>query len=117
MYTSEIQRNGKKIIYTRFSHLSEEQMIAAIKEQFEVVKASPGKVVTLADFTNTAVSNDFMTVVKKLGKEMAHKIDKQAVLGITGLKKVLLSGYNAFTSNPAHPFSTEEEAINFLTKA
>ncbi|XOV93089.1 MAG: hypothetical protein ACFHWX_23185 [Bacteroidota bacterium] len=114
MYTSEIQHNGKKIIFTRFSNLSEAEMMEAIKAQFELVKRNPGKVLLLDDFNNTAVNNEFMNTAKQLGREYGDKIDKYAVLGVTGLKKILLTAYNAFATNPAHPFSTQDEAVKFL---
>ncbi|MEQ9377113.1 MAG: hypothetical protein RIG68_18120 [Imperialibacter sp.] len=116
MYNTWIQHNGQKILYTKYSGLTEEQMIKALKEQFEIVKASPGKVRNFGDFTNSTVSSDFMSIAKSNGKELSYKIEKTALIGITGIKKILLNGYNAFTKNPAHPFDTEKEALAFLAK-
>ncbi len=115
-YNSWVHHNGKKILMTRYSGLSEEQMLQALLEQFAIVRATPGTVVNFGDFTNSTVSSDFMNLAKTHGKELSHKIEKTALIGITGIKKILLNGYNAFTKNPAYPFATEREALDFLAK-
>lgn len=115
-YNSWIQRNGKKILFVKYSGLSQQQMLEALNEQFEMIEAEPGKVLTFSDFNNSTVNSEFMNAAKTYGKALGDKIEKTALIGINGVKKILLNGYNAFTKNPAYPFETETEAIAFLTK-
>ncbi|XOV93087.1 MAG: hypothetical protein ACFHWX_23175 [Bacteroidota bacterium] len=116
MYTSEIQHDGRKILYTNYTHLSEDQMIAAIHEAYDLIRESPYKVLTLSDFTHTVVSNDFVETAKILVSKYGHRIEKSAVIGITGLKEVLLLSYNTSAIVPAQPFCTKEQAIRYLTQ-
>ena len=60
----------------------------------------------------------YMSQLKELGNTVFKKHMKcSAVLGITGLKKILFNGYSRATgaSNVA-AFNTREEALEWLTK-
>ena len=83
---------------------------------YAIIEKSPVKVLTLSDVTNAAVGPDFMDEVKKLSIIHADKRNKSVILGVTGLKSLLLKGYNRFTKSeaPTVPFESKEEALDYL---
>lgn len=90
-------------------------MIATIQEAAVLFRESPQKVLSLSDFTGAFGSKEFMDESKRLSVEVLRaKTAKAAVVGITGIKKVLLKSFNAFTVNKLIPFDTKEEALDYL---
>jgi len=54
---------------------------------------------------------------KQLGAEVFKvKTEKGAVLGVTGIKKVLLNAYNMVAGEKLRAFDSEEEAKEYLVK-
>lgn len=112
-----IEYKGKKILYTVYSNQSKENMIEILKEQAEIVKSQPDKVLILDDFRDSYGSDEFLNLAKELGNTILNqKALKNAALGITGVKKILLKTYNLFTSNKVEPFDSKEEALEYLVK-
>ena len=116
MKTEWIEHKGKKILCAYFNGVkNQDEMCNILNEYYDIVNKQPGKVLSIVDFTDSSVGPDFLKEAKILGKKHADKQEKSAMLGITGLKGMLLKGYNLFTEleNPA--FSTKEEALEYLT--
>jgi hypothetical protein len=109
-----IKYKNKKILVTTYKGLNPEQMIDEINKQADIIRQTEGKVLLLDDFTGSYVNDEFMDAVKKLGKSLGPKTEKSAVLGVTGIKKILLKAYNVFIKDPVVPFETKEEALEFL---
>ena len=110
---------GKKYLWVDYRGLkTEADMIQLLEQYTEIVVSTPGKVMALADFTDTAVGSGYMNRVKTLGKEVyTAKVQKTALVGITGLKTILLKGYLAFTGDKnTRPFGTEAEALAWLAE-
>ena len=71
----------------------------------------------LSNFDGVPVGTEFMNKVKPWGKELQPKIKRQALLGVTGLKNILLQGYILFTGEKEiKTFDSEAEALDYLTK-
>jgi len=70
------------------------------------------------DYTGATASSRCMAEVKQSGKEIRNnKVDKIAVLGIEGLKKVLFAGYLSFARNKnIRAFDNELEAKAWLVE-
>ncbi len=52
---------------------------------------------------------------KRLGKEVfSVYAKKRAIIGMDGLRGLILKGYNAITGNDLKPFPTLEEAKDYL---
>ena len=117
LYISYIPYKGKQILYVDYSHCNDKwEMIALVEASAPHYSKAPGKILTLSDFNNVTGSPEYMNRVKALGKELFDaKTEKGAVLGITGLKKVLLQGYNLISKQKIVAFDTKEEALEYLT--
>jgi hypothetical protein len=112
-----IEHQGKKILHNDYRGTKTEQgMLQILADTSTILTASPTKVLMLTDFTGTSVSPEYMNQVKKLGKEvMNFKVEKGAVLGITGLKKILMDSFLAFTgATYMKTFDSEAEAFKWL---
>jgi hypothetical protein len=56
-----------------------------------------------------------MERLQVLGKEVIErKTKKGALIGVMGIKKLLLKGYNIFTGGSLKAFNNEESALEYL---
>ena len=113
-----IDARGKKILYVDWSGLKKlEDLTEVLNEAVKVAVASPTKLLTISDFTDAAASSEFMDLINKAGKEVFdNKSEKSAVLGISGVKSILLQGYLRVTgAKNMKVCSSRDDAINYLT--
>lgn len=112
-----IEHNGKQILFTDFIGCdTEDKMISNLEEAGKIYTASPEKILGLYDLTGTTVTNKYMAAAKDMAKNIFNiKREKSAVIGITGIKKILLEAYNKKTGDSLIPFDTKEEALEYLT--
>lgn len=107
---------GRQIFEMDYSTCEDtEEMIAMLNEAKSMIIHLPGKVLRLVDVRNANGTREFMDEAKKAGKAVFNsKTEKAAILGISGIKKVLLMGYNNISTNKLVPFDTKEEALDYL---
>lgn len=116
MPISHINHKGKDILFADYSECkNKDEMVSLIHDVAKEAKSTIGKVLFLYDFSGVKGSPEFNAASKQLSKEVFdHKIEKGALLGIDGLKKVFVSGYNLVAKVKFNPFDTKEEAIDYL---
>jgi hypothetical protein len=71
---------------------------------------------TLSDLRNARIDQAFVDLSKEQGKISREYTKKAAVLGVDGVRKILLKAVNMVSGNPREPFSTMEEAKDWLVK-
>lgn len=111
-----IEYKGKKILYVDYRNKNGIENMATIDAAAKEIGSWTQKGLSLSDFRNATATPEFMAHLKKVGAEVFQPKAKIAVLGITGVKNILLQAYNAFTKNEVVPFETEEEAKEWLIK-
>ncbi len=118
MSISYVYHKGKKIMYVDYSHCKNvEEMLQVLDEVRKEYEKTTETFVAVADFRGNFGSTEFMEKAKKLGKDLLDaRTTKTAVLGVTGIKKILLNAYNAFVKHKLVPFNTKEEAFEYLVK-
>ncbi|GAK51184.1 hypothetical protein U14_02426 [Candidatus Moduliflexus flocculans] len=119
MSATWIQYKGKRIIYADYRGLKGNELIAALDSEAKLAQEAPGKVLILDDFTGSVADSAFMEYAKKVGKEIVEpKTEKCAILGVEGMKKVLLNAYNWFTGAGTHQrvFDSELAAKEWLVE-
>jgi hypothetical protein len=114
-----VEYKGKQIYYVDYSNIkTNEEFLSIIKHTNafrEKVKAE-GKhnLLMLVDITGSFVYGEVLEEIKKAGKNTREIISKQAVVGITGGKKILLKIVQTITNMSFKVFDTVEEAQDWL---
>lgn len=114
-----IEYKGKQIYYVDYSNIkSNDEFLAIIKEtnKFrEKIKAEGKKdLLMLVDVSGSFVYGPVLEEIKKAGKETKALTAREAVVGVTGAKKILLKVVQTFTNMNLRVFDTVEEAKDWL---
>ena len=117
MTVSWKESQGKKYLYCDISNSVPEQSSPLVDELIIILGSSSGQLLFLANIENAVISPEFMKKAKLNGKLFQDKIKKSAVVGVKGLKKMLMNSYIAFTGSKFKLFDSEEEALKYLTSA
>ncbi|OHD07316.1 MAG: hypothetical protein A2086_03115 [Spirochaetes bacterium GWD1_27_9] len=119
MSVNWIEYKGKKILYCDYRCFKQEKEWL---ENIEIVAKelinSQEKVLSLTDFRNAeGLGQDYLTRAKVLGKEIIKdKVERSAVIGISGMRKLLLNTYNLLSGDKMIIFEDEITAKEFLVK-
>jgi hypothetical protein len=110
---------GKEIYFVDYSHIkSNEEFLAIIKgtNAFREKVKSEGKhdLLMLVDITGSFVYGEVLDEIKKAGKFTKEITRKEAVVGVTGGKKILLQIVQIFTKMNFKVFDTVEDAKEWL---
>jgi beta-galactosidase GanA len=116
MNVSWITHKNKKILYVDYRELNEEEMLKQLDYESELIMQQPEPILYLGDFTNTIATTNFMNKANDWGKKTEKNTARSAVLGINGMKSVLLNMYNLFTGARMRSFNNMEEAKEYLVK-
>ncbi len=112
-----IDFKNKKILYINYSKLSKDEMIDLITKSVRmIVDTKSNENLVLTDIRDAFVNEEFLNVAKEQGKISLPLSKKSAIVGITGIKKILLRTLNSFSPNPRMPFDTLEEAKKWLVE-
>ena len=113
--SSFITHKGKQIFVLDCRDISPKEMHALIDECARVVRQQPeGSVLTCTIAGGTTFDTETVTKLKELTKGNAPHVKAAAVVGMTGLYKVVLSAVSMFSSRRFHMFDTVDEAKDFL---
>ena len=116
MSVSYINYKGNEILYIDYSQCKTvEDSLNVLDLVKEEVLKTKGSMLTLHNFNGAFGSSAYMKKADEYAKKYFNqKTAKNAVLGIEGLKKILLLGHNTVSKNKLIPFSTREEALEYL---
>ncbi len=111
-----IEHKDQEIMYVDYRGFkTQDELVALIDKVALELENRSNKIHVITNFEGVKVGSEYMTRAKELGNTVfAEKMNKSALLGITGLKKILLKSYNMFSKNQQHPFDTLEEAKDFV---
>ena len=112
-----INYNGQQVMYVNYTACNDQkEMLALLHEAAIFYDQYPSdKIKILSDFTNAYVGLEFMNQLKQYDKELGTKTDRAAVIGVDGLKEILLKGYNMVAKKPTLPFRNKIQALTYLT--
>jgi hypothetical protein len=111
-----IEYKGKEILFIDYRGLGMDESLETLEQVEKIITERKEKVLILVDTRDTYTSAEFMARLKETGKQMRPLMKKQAIVGITGLKAILLDAYNRFTGASLRPFSTLAEAKEWLVR-
>lgn len=112
-----ISYKNVKILHIKYSGLSQEAMCDQIRAATKAIvdtKSTENLVIT--DMQDCFVNEAFVELAKQQGKISLPFCKKSAIVGITGIKKLILNTINALSPKPRVPFDTLEAAKEWLAQ-
>ncbi len=115
MSLSWMDHKGKRVLYVDFRGIDGEPAIEQLDLLAKEIDKTPGQLRIMINFEGTSATTKFMSKAKQMGKNKVGPRDiKSACIGISGVKQVLLEGYNKFAGRSLRNFKTEAEALEWL---
>jgi len=110
-----VQHNGKEILFLDFSECKAGEVPALIAESKTVIRTKPANsLLTLTDVTNTRFDDNVTAGMKEFAAHNKPYVKAAAVVGITGLKKILFDAVMVFSKRKIHAFDSVEQAKAWL---
>ena len=110
-----IQYHDRTILQLDFSHCTEaeaEQVAHAAKR--EVVKHAAGSLRTLTDITSSPFNDHIVSLLKDLAKHNKTYVAAGAVVGVTGMKRIILQAVEKFSGRTFNVCDSIEQAQDWL---
>ena len=117
MSVSIITHKGREIVYADYTACQSQEDIIEVAKRCEAAMIDKQNVRCLHNFIDVTVT----TKALNYGKEAANntwndRVTRGAFLGVTGIKKILLQGFNLVSKIKWIPFETETEALDYLAE-
>jgi hypothetical protein len=114
----KITYKNKEICVYNHKGLYGKKLIDSLKECNEaILKSEKNDNIVISDFTDTIISEEAMAIIKSEETKLTNKkIKKSCVVGIEGVKKIMLKGVNLFFQDFYHPCDNMYEAKEWITK-
>lgn len=115
MPISVIKHHEKEIVLVDYTHCKRPAETLAVLDQSETFLLSyKGNALVLVDVTGAPGSSEYMTRAKEVSQRLNHKVSRRAIVGITGLKKIMFQGYARMVNGNNRAFDDRESAMEFL---
>ena len=110
-----IHYKNKEIIRSDFRGLTDDDdLIAFLSKLFQYMKDIERPVRRLTLIEGVYFTPKVMAQLPKVTNELQSMIIKDAVIGVHGVKRILLQAYNAIIPDRVKAFSNEEDAKDWL---
>lgn len=116
MPVSYISHKNRKILHVDFKDMKEkEKVLQNLEEMVKHYKSATEEIYLLFDVRGCFTDPEVMDKLKNYGKNVFKgKSKKRAVLGVSGIKGLLLKAYSLFTNTDVATFEDFEEAKDYL---
>lgn len=112
----KIQYKGKEIIYVNYEGLREPEMVEILNQVEQIILSDNKPHLQLTNISDAFATPGFMAAAKIFGKKTQNLTSKSAIVGITGVKALLLKSYNFVSGDKLKAFATEDEAKEYLVQ-
>jgi flavodoxin len=110
-----IDHKGKKILHLDFAGCKADEVIPVIEQARTTIAAQPPKsVYTLTDVTDTRYNTEISDAMKEFVAHNKPYVAAAAVVGVTGLKQIILNAVMKFSGRRLHAFDSLAEAKDWL---
>ena len=110
-----LNHKGKQILHIDFSNCSPQEMLTHIQQAQRIISTQPkDSVFTLTDVTNAHYDRKVSAALKEYTNANKPFVKAAAVVGVTGLKEVILNAIIFFTRRSFSLFDSIEEAKEWL---
>jgi hypothetical protein len=112
-----IEHEGKRVLFINYSHCDVALLKAVSEEMHRVIaREQPGSVLTLNDVTGTTFDKESVAVLQSKVAANAPYVKRAAVIGISGLQRLIYEGVQAFSKRRIPHFDTRDEALSWLVE-
>jgi hypothetical protein len=110
-----ITYKGRTILFADYTGLRDHEIVKMMQTANRMIGEADGSVLVLSDFSGTYATDEIVKYLQSEdSKQAAKKLKKNAVVGVTGIKKLFLNMYNMVTGGGAKPFDDLESAQEYL---
>ena len=110
-----ITHQEKEILFLDFSNSETDEVLRVIEDAKRVISRRPEQsVLTLTDVTNARFNEEVGEGMKQLTAHNKPYVKAAAVVGITGLKKIIFGAVMAFAKRNIESFDDVEQAKKWL---
>lgn len=110
-----IKHKEKEILLLDFSNSEVDQVLTILKHAKQVIRRSPGgSLLTLTDVTNARFNQEVGEQMKQFAMDNKPFVKAGAVVGITGLKRIIFGAVMAFSKRKLESFDNREQAKHWL---
>jgi hypothetical protein len=110
-----IKHQEKEILLLDFSNSTADEVLKIIEQAKRVISSRPQQsLLTLTDVTNARFNADVSEQMKAFTVHNKPYVRAGAVVGITGLKRIIFSAVVAFSQRKLESFDDREEAKQWL---
>ncbi|MCX7699172.1 MAG: hypothetical protein N2114_06895 [Candidatus Goldbacteria bacterium] len=114
-----IEYKGKKILYIDISNLKkddEDLFLSIIDTAKKIIASQPlNSLLIITNFINSEITPKSTSVLKEFALHNKPYVKVAALIGIGGIKKILLDTISKFTNRKFYIFNNIDEAKEFLT--
>lgn len=116
--TTFIEHNGVRIAHLNFAQVaSVEVALAAIEEAGQIVQAEPFRSVrTLTEVTGSRFNGEVLEAIKRLAANNRPYVLAGAIVGLSGLQKVVYTTVMRFSKRNIPVFADIESAKDWLVE-
>ena len=116
----KISHRGETIYFSDYSKLRGPEFTDVVWEHYRqharIIEAGGRQLRFLTDVTDTIADRETVQVLKETARRNAMHTHKSAVVGVTGMQKILLRAVNLFSSIDNRLFETREQALDWLAE-
>jgi hypothetical protein len=113
-----IKHQGKEILLIDFSNSQADEVLTIIDQATAVIAKRPEQsLLTLTDVTNARFNEAVGEGLKNFTLHNKPYVRAGAVVGITGLKRIIFGAVMAFSQRKLLPFDDREQAKAWLASA
>ncbi len=110
-----IKHQQKEILLLDFSNSKTDEVLKIIEEAKRVIRTKPEQsLLTLTDVTNARFNEEVGEGMKKFSLHNKPYVKAGAVVGITGLKRIIFNAVIAFSKRKLESFDDREQAKHWL---
>jgi len=112
-----IERAGRRVLFIDYSHCDVAMLKAVAEEGHRVIaQEQPNSVLTLNDVSGTTFDKESVAVLQAKVAANAPYVRRAAVVGISGLQRLIYEGVQAFSRRRIPNFETRQEAMTWLVQ-
>lgn len=112
-----IKHEEKDILFLDFSNTRTDEVLKIIEDAKRVISTKPmNSLLTLTDVTNARFNDEVGDGIKQFSAHNKPYVKAAAVVGITGLKKIIFGAVRAFSKRNIESFDDVEQAKRWLVE-